>query len=51
MAAMLIRCDLRRGEVLALIMESVQQREEHWVIVDLVSRGPGMFLQRPSRLG
>ena len=37
--AMLIGCGLRRGELLALTLESVQQREEHWVIADLVGKG------------
>ena len=32
MVAMLIGCGLRRGELLALQLESIQQREEHWVI-------------------
>ena len=35
MLAMLIGCGLRRGELLALTMEAIQQREEHWVIADL----------------
>ena len=39
MVAMLIGCGLRRGELLGLTMESVQQREEHWVIADLVGKG------------
>jgi site-specific recombinase XerD len=39
MLAMLIGCGLRRGELLALTLESVQQREEHWVIADLVGKG------------
>jgi len=30
---------LRRGEVLALALESLQQREEHWVIADLMGKG------------
>jgi integrase len=38
MLAMLIGCGLRRGELLALTLESVQQRDEHWVIGDLVGR-------------
>lgn len=33
--AMLIGCGLRRGELLALTCEAIQQREEHWVIADL----------------
>src|SRR2546428_2632794 len=39
MLAMLIGCGLRRGELLALTLESVQQREEHWVVADLVGKG------------
>ena len=39
MVAMLIGCGLRRAELLALTLESVQQREEHWVIADLVGKG------------
>jgi site-specific recombinase XerD len=39
MLAMLLGCGLRRGELLALMVESVQQREEHWVIADLVGKG------------
>ena len=30
MVAMLIGCGLRRAELLALRLESIQQREEHW---------------------
>ncbi len=39
MVALLLGCGLRRGEVLALALESVQQREDHWVIADLVGKG------------
>jgi integrase len=39
MLAMLMGCGLRRGELLALTLESIQQREEHWVIADLVGKG------------
>ena len=39
MVAMLIGCGLRRGELLALHLASIQQREEHWVIADLVGKG------------
>jgi len=38
MLAMLIGCGLRRSELLALTLESVQQREEHWVIADLLGK-------------
>ena len=33
--AMLVGCGLRRGELLSLAMDSIQVREEHWVIADL----------------
>jgi integrase len=36
---MLIGCGLRRAELLALRLESIQQREEHWVIADLIGKG------------
>lgn len=39
MLAMLIDCGLRRGELLALTIESIQQREEHWGIAGLVGKG------------
>jgi integrase len=39
MVAMLIGCGLRRAELLTLQLESIQQREEHWVIADLVGKG------------
>jgi integrase len=35
----LIGCGLRRGELLALKLASIQQREEQWVIADLVGKG------------
>jgi integrase len=34
MVAMLIGCGLRRAELLGLRLDSIQQREEHWVIAD-----------------
>lgn len=39
MVTMLIGCGLRRGELLALTLESIQQREAHWVIADLIGKG------------
>src|SRR5215468_6641670 len=39
MVAMLIGCGLRRAELLTLRVESIQQREEHWVIADLIGKG------------
>jgi integrase len=38
MVAMLIGCGWRRAELLALRLESIQQREDHWVIADLVGK-------------
>jgi integrase len=35
MLAMLIGCGLRRGELMALTLDTIQQREDHWVIADL----------------
>lgn len=35
---MLIGCGLRRGELLALRVDSIQLREEHWAIVDLLGK-------------
>ncbi|HET9386471.1 MAG TPA: site-specific integrase [Gemmatimonadales bacterium] len=39
MVAMLIGCGLRRVELLGLTLEAIQQRENHWVIADLVGKG------------
>jgi integrase len=36
---MLIGYGLRRAELLALTLESIQVREEHWVIADLIGKG------------
>jgi len=38
MLAMLIGCGLRRADLLALRLESIQRREDHWVIADLVGK-------------
>ena len=38
MLAMLIGCGLRRGELLALRVDSIQVREAHWVIADLLGK-------------
>ncbi len=35
---MLIGCGLRRGELLALRVDSIQSREERWVIADLLGK-------------
>ena len=39
MIAVLLGCGLRRAEVAGLTVEDIQQREEHWVIADLVGKG------------
>ena len=39
MLAILIGCGLRRAELLALTLESIQLREDHWVVADLVGKG------------
>src|SRR5438477_12457814 len=36
--AILIGCGLRRGELLGMRAESLQLREEHWVIADLLGK-------------
>ena len=38
MVAMLIGCGLRRGELLTLQLGWIHQRDEHWVIADLVGK-------------
>jgi integrase len=37
--AILLGCGLRRAELTALRVGDIQQREEHWVIADLVGKG------------
>ncbi len=39
MIAVLLGCGLRRAEVAGLTVEDLQQREDHWVIADLVGKG------------
>ena len=39
MLSLLIGCGLRRAELLGLTINSIQLREEHWVIADLVAKG------------
>ena len=36
--AILLACGLRRHEAVALTLDHLQQREEHWAIVDLVGK-------------
>lgn len=37
--AVLLGCGLRRAEAAALCVQDLQQREEHWVLADLVGKG------------
>src|SRR5215472_16863468 len=37
--ALLLGCGLRRGEVANLDVKALQQREDHWAVVDLVGKG------------
>lgn len=39
MLSVLLGCGLRRAEVAQLGIQDLQQREEHWVIADLVGKG------------
>ena len=39
MLAVLLACGLRRHEVAELTFKHLQQREEHWAIVDLIGKG------------
>lgn len=39
MLSLLIGCGLRRAELLGLTMNSIQLREEHWVIADPIGKG------------
>ena len=40
MLALLLECGLRRSELVTLESDQIQRREDHWVIVDLVGKGP-----------
>ena len=37
--ALLLACGLRRQKAVALTLDHLQQREEHWAIVDLMGKG------------
>jgi site-specific recombinase XerD len=37
--AILLGCGLRRAEVAKLQVRDIQQREEHWAVVDLIGKG------------
>ena len=49
--AMLLGCGLRRAEVAKLQVRDLQQREEHWAVVDLVGEGSAHPNGSGSRLG
>ncbi len=49
--ALLLACGLRRHEAVALTLDHLQQREEHWAIVDLVGKGGPRSNGSGSRLG
>src|SRR5882757_1855114 len=49
--AILLGCGLRRAELTTLKVEDIQQREEHWVIADLVGKGGPYTYHPSSRLG
>ena len=42
MLAVLIGCGLRRGELLGLRLDAIQQREDHWVVADLLGKAGHM---------
>jgi site-specific recombinase XerD len=37
--ALLLACGLRRHEAVAVTLDHLQQREQHWAIVDLIGKG------------
>jgi site-specific recombinase XerC len=41
--ALMLGCGLRRGEVASLRIDHRQQREEHWVIADLIGQAAHIF--------
>jgi site-specific recombinase XerD len=40
--AMLLGCGLRRAELIAVKIEDFEQREDHWVLADLIGKGRHM---------
>ena len=42
---------MRRGELLALRVDSIQMREEHWVIADLLGKAGHIHTVPIPRLG
>ena len=59
MLGLLIGCGLRRSELVELNVDQIQQREGHWVIIDLIGKGgrlrtvphAGLGQRRCRRLG
>ena len=49
--ALMLACGLRRHEVVALTLDHLQQREEHWAIVDLLGKGGHVRTVPVPRLG
>jgi site-specific recombinase XerD len=49
--AILLGCGLRRAEVAKLQVRDVQQREEHWALVDLMGKGRAYPYGPRSRVG
>lgn len=49
--AVLLACGLRRHEAVALRLDHLQQRDDHWAIVDLVGQGRARSNSSGSRLG
>ena len=51
MVAVLPGCGLRRAELAAINVGSLQRREEHWVFADLIGQGGHVRTGSSSRLG
>jgi site-specific recombinase XerC len=37
--AILLGCGLRRAELMVLKLDDLRQREDHWIIADLIGKG------------
>ncbi|HEX4169468.1 MAG TPA: hypothetical protein VHZ55_28740 [Bryobacteraceae bacterium] len=49
--AILVACGLRRHEAVELNVSHLQQREEHWAIIDMIGQGLMYSDHSDSRLG
>jgi integrase len=49
--ALLVGCALRRNELAELAVETIQQREGRWVLVDLEGKGRRSCCSRPCAIG